>query len=1117
MERLGRYELHELLGEGGVGRVFRGALTGPGGFRRPVAVKLLADGEALQREARLGGLLRHRHLVDVYEVGEVDGAWFCAMELCGGGALSRYLPLPAAAVVEVGLQVCEALQYAHEALGLVHLDIKPDNLLLAGDQVKVADLGIARARGFRGDGRTRGTPGFMAPEQSAGGVVDARTDIYALGVTLVVLATGRLPGATASPGGSSQQTWSLDAPPGASATLDWTTLEGAPPGAGAEGAAALHDPGGVPGWLAPAALPCLQPSPERRWQDMAALAEALRALRPGGPGLRTAIGWSPPHVQRPEGTLADHGDAFVGREAELAELAERLAAPGVVTLRGPAGVGKSRLAAEAARRWRGGPAWSCDLSQTRGLDGLLFAVSSALDVAAGQGSGQELVDRLGSALAGRGPAVLVLDNADPVAALADAASRWRVLAPEARLVITSRQALGLSGEQVLSLAPLSAADARALVVARAHQRGAEIAADPDLDALCERLEGLPLALELAAGRLGVLGVADVLERLDLSLLCSGGGGRHGTLQAALDWSWELLGDEERSALTQLSVFSGGFTLEAAEAVVALPDHGGRWIADLVQALVDHSLVRSLGERDRAGRGRAEPRFALFSAVQQYAARRLLEPAGAGPRQGWSGGAPARAARLRHRSFFAGFGAPEAIEALYGPGGAARWWALREELDNLCAASEATGPGEVEQAAQLAVALAHVLRRQGPVSAAAGYLRAARALVGAPTSPARLAVASDLERLLGDVCRVSGQVAEAGEHYRAALALARAGGGALAEGRALGQLGSLYLIQGKLEPASERYRAALALLRAAGDRRSEAYVQMNLGAARSELGDNEEARVRYEVALALQKATGDRQGEGQTLMSLGILYGQQGRHGMAGVYFGGCLVIARELGDRYTEALALNNIAVGQKVQGRLEGAMARLEDALAIQRELGFRRNEALSLLNLGNLYEQLGQREVARERLEASLAISRAVQDPYGAAGALRSLSLLDEEEGQLERARQRLEEVLVIHRGVGNPREEGHTLSALASVLRVLGELEEAGRQLELAEGLLAAAGDIEGICRIACGRGLLRLAGGDLAGAGEALARGLELAAELGATPGGELMAALEALEAAIARGG
>ncbi len=129
MQRLGRYELVRVLGQGGMGVVYEAFRTGRDGVRVPVALKVLHDRpELLREEARLGGLLRHQHLVDVLEVGEDQGRWFCAFELCPGGSLSRHVPLPPRAVVEVGLAVCAALDYAHDALGLVHQDLKPDNL-----------------------------------------------------------------------------------------------------------------------------------------------------------------------------------------------------------------------------------------------------------------------------------------------------------------------------------------------------------------------------------------------------------------------------------------------------------------------------------------------------------------------------------------------------------------------------------------------------------------------------------------------------------------------------------------------------------------------------------------------------------------------------------------------------------------------------------------------------------------------------------------------------------------------------------------------------------------------------------------------------------------------------
>jgi hypothetical protein len=484
--------------------VHAAVLVGPGGFRKPVALKILHRGaESLRREARIGGLLRHRHLVDVFEVGEVDGQWFCAMELCAGTLRAR-APLSPQAVVDVGLQVCDALQYAHDTLGLVHLDLKPDNLLLTehGD-VKVADLGIAQARGFSEDGRIRGTPGYMPPEQGIGGVVDARADIYALGVTLVELATGTRNRASQTVVG-----WAND-PAQSLETLDLSSLD-------TEEAPAPPPSAPVPEWLAPVVERCLEPSPVDRWPSMRALAEALAELVVAGPGLVEGLGPFAPIVAPDPGVLPLPDNAFVGRADELGEVRRGLVNGAVLALVGPAGTGKSRLALVVASEWKAGDVRYCDLSEVRELAGLCSLVARVLGVPP---SSSSFVQTLGHVLGARGPVLLVLDNAEGVEGLAATLRDWAAVATDARFLVTSR--LPLEHSIRMDVSPLERVVARELLVARARERGVVVEEDPDLDELSACLDGLPLALELAAGRLGVLSARDVLDRLGRGVLRTG--------------------------------------------------------------------------------------------------------------------------------------------------------------------------------------------------------------------------------------------------------------------------------------------------------------------------------------------------------------------------------------------------------------------------------------------------------------------------------------------------------------------------------------------------------------------------------------------------------------------
>ena len=263
------------------------------------------------------------------------------------------------------------------------------------------------------------------------------------------------------------------------------------------------------------------------------------------------------------------------------------------------------------RRVAGG-VWFCDLTEARSLNEIASAVAGSLGVQLGRG---DPVEQLGHAIAGRGRCLMILDNFDQVVDHAAATvGRWLTRAGETRFLITSRERLGLAGEQVQMVGPLSIETGQALFVARAQRlrpglqlAGAEAEAVREIVRL---VDGMPLAIELAGARMRVMSATQILAQMRkrFSLLTGGGSARHETLVITIDGSWELLKPWERSAWAQCTVFEGGFTLAAAEGVVDLgawPD--APWVVDVVQSLVEKSLLRTW--LPVAGTGEEVPRFA----------------------------------------------------------------------------------------------------------------------------------------------------------------------------------------------------------------------------------------------------------------------------------------------------------------------------------------------------------------------------------------------------------------------------------------------------------------------------------------------------------------------------
>jgi predicted ATPase/class 3 adenylate cyclase len=701
-------------------------------------------------------------------------------------------------------------------------------------------------------------------------------------------------------------------------------------------------------------------------------------------------------------SLPAERDAFVGRRATLLDLARRFDnGARLVSLLGIGGGGKTRLATRFGWVWMGdypGGVWFCDLAPARTVEGLTSAVAQGLQLPLGV---EDPVERIGRAIAGRGVCLVILDNFEQLARHAEATlGRWLDLAADARFLVTTREVLGIAGEETLALAPLQAADAEALFRRRAAAAKRDFEPGPEDEAaiapLVKLLDGLPLAIELAAARVRMLPPKALLARMSerFKLLASGGGrlDRQSTLRAAFDWSWDLLNVAEKVALAQLSVFEGGFTLAAAEAVLDLSALGDApWTVDVLSSLVDKSFVRPLGDE----------RFDLLVSVQAYAAEHLQTEG----RYPGSGAAALAAAQWRHGDWFAAL----------GPAGATQ--GACADLDNLVVACRrAVLAGRAEQAAGALDGAWAALNLRGPFAAGVDLAEPVCALPGLAGRAAALAHAVRAYAL--EAC---GRRAEAGADFNQALALARSAGDGrceaavlvrqgglharqgqvdtarsdhtraltlargLADGAlecaALNGLGTVDFEQGQMEPARQHWDAALAVARRMADRRWQGHLLGNLGNLQASLGRMDEARRLCEDALQTARALGDRQREGNTLSNLGMLHLLQGRLGEAGPALQAALHIARELGHQRLECTAQNNLGLVCMGQQRFADAVQHHEAALRVADGMGDRRLQGQFLGHLGLAQARCGAFAAARLSLQQGLLLLRAAADPVSLA----------------------------------------------------------------------------------------------------------------------------------------
>lgn len=736
-------------------------------------------------------------------------------------------------------------------------------------------------------------------------------------------------------------------------------------------------------------------------------------------------------------TLPAERDTFVGREAPLQQLATYIdCGARLVSLTGMGGMGKTRLATHFGWRWLGefaGGVWFCDLSQAHSIDGIVHAVARGLELQLGR---SDPVEQLGRAMAARGRCLVILDNVEQVTHLArEALGEWLDRAYETHFVVTTREVLSLPGERVVDLPPLPMPDGENLFVQRA---GASVgvfaptAADHQAIATLVRLlDGLPLAIELAAARVRVMAPRALLERMTerFRLLSKPAalGDRQSTLRRAIDWSWDLLLEPERMALSQLSVFEGGFTLTAAEAVLDVPS--GTWPADLVQSLVEKSFVRRLGDY----------RLGLLQSVQAYAAERL-QTVGSHASSGPTGLADARA---RHWRYFAGFvesaaladGCIEAenlVAACRRAMDAGETGFSTAALEAVWFAIRITGPFRVaiELAQRLAElpGLAEIDRSRvdliaGCAAFLVGDLTHARARLegGVTRIDANLqpVLAVKLWCALCDLHMIVGELDPAQRLLSQALQVAQTGLSPALQYTALNGLGALAMQQGEIAAARSHYESALALAQGEEDNRWTGGLLSNLGAVAYSEGRLDDARDLYERALVHGRNVGDRRWAGAARCNLALLHHEQGRHELSIEQFASALTSARELGHLQLEGMVLCNLGIVHETRGDLQEACECLEAALRTLSTLGSQRAEGQVRGYLGRVYSRCGRTNEARICLDTGEAQLRAGADPLSLALLLCSRAEAESMTGYSREAHSALQEAEAIARACASSDE--------------------------------------------------------------------------------------------------
>jgi predicted ATPase/serine/threonine protein kinase len=942
--KIGKYEIVEQLGAGGMGEVYRARDPH---LNRNVAIKILrpafSDNDRLHRfeqEARSASALNHPNIVTIYELGRDGTSPYIAMELVEGKTVRELLAsglLPIRKAIEIAVQVAEGLAKAHQA-GITHRDLKPENLMVSHEGlVKILDFGLAKLappKGWPSDlcttsltpsGLVLGTVGYMSPEQANGGRSDFRSDQFSFGLVLYEIVTGKRAFRRST----------------AAETL----------------VAILREQPEPMGSLNPEAPPplcwvverCLAKEPEKRYFSTGDLARDLAAIRDRLLDLQQRRPDSRPS------NLPIPGSAFVGRDKEKAAAIELLLRRDVrlVTVTGPGGIGKSRLALEVARdvvKHFPSGVYFVPLAGVSDPGSIAIVIAQTLGVreTGGQTQLETLKKYLQNSLTAQ--MLLLIDNFEHMVAAAPMLAELMAVAPHLKLLVTSRAVLHVYDEHEFPVPPLALPAAKSLpslevllqysAISLFIKRATAVKPDFRLNEgnasavveICARLDGLPLAIELAAARTKLLSPSAMRTRLASRLQLLTGGARdlparQQTIRQAIDWSYDLLSAPEQKLFRRLSVFVSGCTLEAVESVCDTKQDLELDVLDGMASMVDKSLVRQIEQAD------GEPRFVMLETIREYGLGKMSE---SGEEM------QTRRAHAAYCMVLAEEGAAENTAANQTE------WLDRFELehDNFRTALEwLTETGDAEWGLRLGAALFHFWEMREYLAEGRDQLgKLLKLRAAAPPTNARL--------------------------------------------RTLFAAGVLAEEQGDYAVADVLLQESLEIGRGLEDKRSIAVSLNALAVTARDRGDLAASRTLFEESLATWRELHDTLAVARALSNLANVVKLQENYTHARLLYEECLSIFREVADRTGIAWALNNQGDVARDQGDSEAARSLYEQSLATFRELNDRWGIAGSLADLGNLAREQGDYSVADSLCRESIRIFQSLEHKRGVARLLESFA---------------------------------------------------------------------------------------------------------------------------------